>query len=151
MTELEEFDVVAKLNPNGQPHYDTCTLVCGDGTMKVAFTHGRARVNAEQARVLAANQQVNVIGYPPVPVEPVDAPARRPRRPAPAEPVEPGEEPEAAVDAAEVEDAPALEALTPDGVPRCQAVKADGTQCSNPATDGDACNLPPHRAQRGIA
>ncbi|MGH3261174.1 MAG: hypothetical protein ACRDNS_04175, partial [Trebonia sp.] len=44
-----------------------------------------------------------------------------------------------------------LEELTADGQPRCQALKADGSQCANPAADGPACKVPQHRAKLGVA
>jgi hypothetical protein len=42
----------------------------------------------------------------------------------------------------------ALEALTTDGQPRCQGVKADGSQCSNPALgDTGACAIARHQVK----
>lgn len=143
MTDTEYFDAFSKLNANQQPFLHTCTVVAGDGSTKVEFVQGRARVTREEAAFLANHPHIMIPGFSKGEVPAVPAAAQAIADAA----FEPDVEVEEDADEAD----PGLEALTADGQPRCQARKGDGSQCANPAADGPACKVPQHRAKLGVA
>lgn len=60
-----QYDVIAKLSPHGEPLLGDAQVILGDGTTKIEFKRGRARVNAEQAEMIRHRGDVDVLGYTP--------------------------------------------------------------------------------------
>ena len=192
----------SRTDPNGTPYFNTCSMMVGDGTMKIEWEKGRADVPASLAQLLAGNPHIHVPGIAVqqagVQAAPVDAALAAENETlrarlgdmeamlkrltaAPASPVkvDSGPDPEAKERVTLPEDVPdkvrlamehlaaegesvpepgsalpapasiaALEALTADGQARCQAVKADGSQCSNSALgDTGACAIGRHQVK----
>lgn len=139
------WDVLSLRDSDGAPYLANCTLLVGETA--VVFKDGVSEVPERIVSLLANNKQVRIPGWTGVP-EPVAAAA--------APTLETGEsEPDAAELVAEHlrQEAEILgaqqprETVTADGQPRCQALKGDGSQCSNAAVDGNACGLGAHRSQ----
>lgn len=203
-------DAYSKVNDDGNPYLGTCTMVVGDGTQRVEFKNGRAKVPASIAHLILRHPNVEIPALgsagavaPAIADEPVGdqgdgrvdeekaAMAARIREleaalangarqaqstdtPPDVEATDSDTAPEgvsevspevlAAIEHLESEGeevpepgsepapapAPAREGWEPqtvDGQPRCQAAKGDGSQCANPAREGDACQLPSHQKQ----
>jgi hypothetical protein len=198
-------EAYSRADANGTPYFNTCQLIVGDGTVKIAFEKGRADIPVSLAALIASIPGIHVPGMDgttaPVPVDGALAAenemlrlrlaemetmlkllAAKPKAAAEttrvfvdnATPeggdsteitgIAPEDLPESvrlAMEhlAAEGEDVPepgsalpapasidALAALTTDGQARCQAVKGDGSQCSNPAVgESGACAISAHK------
>jgi hypothetical protein len=64
MTQTEQvWDAFSTVNGDGVPHLGTCTLIVGDGTMKVDFNNGRAKVPGSFAHLVARHPQIEIPGY----------------------------------------------------------------------------------------
>lgn len=57
------YDAIAKLSENGEPLLGDAQVILGDGTTKVIFKHGRARVTATEAEMLQHRGDVDIPGY----------------------------------------------------------------------------------------
>lgn len=58
-----EFEAISKVNDDGIPHVGTCILVLGDGTQRVHFKNGRAKVPASLAPMVATHPHIDLLGY----------------------------------------------------------------------------------------
>lgn len=57
------YDAYSKRDENDQEHLGTCSLVVGDGTSRIDFVKGRAKVPAHLVEIAANHPQIDVPGY----------------------------------------------------------------------------------------
>lgn len=158
-------DVYAVRDENGAPALGDAVLVVGDGTVKVEFKHGHAKVEESVAHLIRHRTDLNIPALTGVPEPAEPAATTADQFPADVEYSDtdqlmeksPEEDPrvQAAREhlAGEGEEVPepvkvpaGFELRTADGSARCIAAKADGSQCANPAKDGShACALSAHQ------
>lgn len=59
------YDAIAVISPNGEPMLGDAQVILGDGTTKVMFKHGRAKVTAQVAEMLVKRGDVDIPGFTP--------------------------------------------------------------------------------------
>jgi hypothetical protein len=59
------YDAIAALSPNGEPLLGDAQVILGDGTTKIEFKRGRAKVTAIEAEMLVKRSDVDIPGFTP--------------------------------------------------------------------------------------
>jgi len=66
MSEEVMLDAYSKTNEHGVPYLMNCTLIVGDGTQKVDFENGRAKVPESFAHLVARHEQIDIPALDPL-------------------------------------------------------------------------------------